>query len=58
VIVVPRDDGTHRTGQWETIYHAIGDTARTVRLCAIILTIAIATAIPFLILALARRWLG
>jgi hypothetical protein len=47
--------GSHK---WEAVRVAIDSTARTVRLCVILLTMSVATAAPFLIVALAHRWLG
>jgi hypothetical protein len=60
VSLVSRDGGTHRTGEnkWETIRYALDQTSRTIRLCVILLVSSAATAVPFLILALTRRWLG
>ena len=58
--LVPQGGGTNRAGQhkWRTIYYAIGSTARTIRLCAVLLTLSIASTVPFVIMALAHGWLG
>ena len=58
--LVSRGSGTHRAGEikWETIRYALDQTSRTIRLCVILIVSSAATAAPFLILALARRWLG
>jgi hypothetical protein len=57
---VYRVGGTGRAGQnrWETIRYALDQTSRTIPLCVILIVSSAATAVPFLILALARRWLG
>jgi hypothetical protein len=47
--LIPPSDGSHR---WETIRYASDDSARTFRLCVILLAERAARAVPFLIMAL------
>ena len=44
--------------KWDTIYYAIGDTGRTIRLCAVLLAISISCIPPLLIMVLIHGWLG
>jgi hypothetical protein len=43
---------------WVTISYALDNTGRTVRLCAILLTMGIASIAPFLMMALVRTHIG
>jgi hypothetical protein len=38
--------------------YALDSNARTTRLCVILLTLGITSTVPFLIMAVARGWLG
>jgi hypothetical protein len=42
----------------ETIRYALDDTARTIRLVAIFVAVGIACSTPFLVMLLARHWMG
>jgi hypothetical protein len=57
--LIPADGGLHRAGvhAWETIRYALDSNARTVRLCVILLTLGITSAVPFLIMAVVHGWL-
>jgi hypothetical protein len=47
--------------KWRTIHYAIGDTRRTIRLCAVLLALSVGTigsAALILLMALAHGWLG
>ena len=52
--------GMHRAPpeKWQAIQYALDDTARTIRLCAILLTMSIACGTPLVIMLLARHWMG
>jgi hypothetical protein len=54
--LIPPPDGLHGWG--ETVRHALDDGDRTVRLCVILLTFGVASAIPLLFLALVRVYFG
>ena len=61
--LLPNARGTHEGWpKWETIRYAIGDTGRTIRLCAIFLTIGIvgvlASIVPPFIMLLVHSWMG
>jgi hypothetical protein len=58
--LVPDTGGIHRAARdkWQTIQYALDDTGRTIRLCAILLTMSIACGTPFVVMLLARHWMG
>jgi len=58
--LVPDGTGIHLAARekWQTIRYALDTTARTVRLIAILVTMSIACATPFVIMLLARHWVG
>jgi hypothetical protein len=60
VSLVPRSSDIHRTAtnKWDIIHYALGKPSRTILFCVILTVSSASPAVPFLILALAHRWLG
>jgi hypothetical protein len=44
--------------KWKTIRYALDDTRRTVRFCVILLTMGVASVVPFLIIVMVRGYFG
>jgi len=57
--LVPAGRGDHQGCQyrWQAIMHAIDDTGRTIRLCAIVFMSGLALVLPVVITLLLRHYL-